>query len=370
MAAEAVRDELASLDLSSKEDSTALLPQHQQQQQSTGSFELEQGASPRQRRATPPEHPSESSANDPAEEEEAVELQPSGEDGGADKAVKAQGQAILENPEVMVKRADDSHNKVYHHVCVCTEDELGNACDQLEHFQEFSLDCEGVSLSRIGELTVLMIKPLRYLNGEYLEPIQGTCYVIDVLALGGRSSFNTEHGKRLKAILESDSKLKVTFDCRTDSDALWHQCGVLLTNVLDCQVFDQGCRLARGDAPPRRVGNRAPFVTGMARVAPRYLSRPAVEALRVHHAAPHKDDPDVWRKRPLTDEAIAYAAGDCHVIAHMVATMKEKNISEDLMSRVLKRSEQYVNMFRGLTYVVTFETNRTLVMTEVSLLDV
>jgi exonuclease 3'-5' domain-containing protein 1 len=61
--------------------------------------------------------------------------------------------------------------------------------------------------------------------------------LFDVLALGGAATFGTvELGTPLRALLESPDVIKVTFDCRADSDALFHQFQVRLTGVLDLQV--------------------------------------------------------------------------------------------------------------------------------------
>jgi hypothetical protein len=66
-------------------------------------------------------------------------------------------------------------------------------------------------------------------------------YVVDVLALGSREAFRSGLGK----LLESRDVLKVTLDCRTDSDALAHQFEVRLANVLDLQVLEQRHRTAK-----------------------------------------------------------------------------------------------------------------------------
>ena len=56
-------------------------------------------------------------------------------------------------------------------------------------------------------------------------------FVFDVVMLG---TTLFDHG--LRALLESTTIVKLFFDCRRDSDALYHQFGVQLHCVLDTQV--------------------------------------------------------------------------------------------------------------------------------------
>lgn len=96
--------------------------------------------------------------------------------------------------------------------------------------------------------------------------------MIDVQALGGRAAFCTTG---LGELLASRDVLKITFDCRADSDALYHQFGVRLGAVLDLQVYEQAVRLTNGSSLPERTGvSRAflPFVKGMSHMAQKYLS--------------------------------------------------------------------------------------------------
>ena len=55
--------------------------------------------------------------------------------------------------------------------------------------------------------------------------------LVDVSVMGARAF---EEG-RLRELLESTRVLKLVFDCRGDSDALYHQHSVKLRNVYDVQ---------------------------------------------------------------------------------------------------------------------------------------
>ena len=78
-----------------------------------------------------------------------------------------------------------------------------------------------MSLSRKGALTIITVAT------------EDKAYVLDVLKLG-QAVFSSGLGE----ILEDKSRKKLMFDCRQDSDALWHQFNVKLTGVLDLQLLE------------------------------------------------------------------------------------------------------------------------------------
>jgi len=84
-----------------------------------------------------------------------------------------------------------------------------------------AVDCEGVSLSRKGALTIITVAT------------EKKVYIFDVLKLG-KAVFRNGLGE----ILENKSREKPMFDCRGDSDALWHQFSVKLSGVLDLQLLE------------------------------------------------------------------------------------------------------------------------------------
>ena len=84
-----------------------------------------------------------------------------------------------------------------------------------------AVDCEGDTLSRKGALTIITVAT------------EEKVYIFDVLKLG-QLVFTSGLGE----ILEDKSREKLTFDCRQDSDALWHQFQVKLSGVLDLQLLE------------------------------------------------------------------------------------------------------------------------------------
>ena len=136
--------------------------------------------------------------------------------------------------------------------------------DDLAGAELVAFDTEGVDLSREGPLTIITLKRVQMDAPTRAAP----AFVIDVQDIGGVRALGP--GSRLRRLLESSMVTKLTFDCRTDSDALWHQFGVSLTNVLDLQVLEQGVRIHRGAPAPRRNGTFLPYVSGLSKVSARY----------------------------------------------------------------------------------------------------
>lgn len=96
---------------------------------------------------------------------------------------------------------------------------------------EIYLDAEGISLSRSGELSILIL----HIETATLSKT----YLIHVHLLGRRTFFTkTTNGRHtLKSLLEDNRLPKVLFDCRMDSDALFGQFGVLIGDVIDLQLM-------------------------------------------------------------------------------------------------------------------------------------
>ena len=56
------------------------------------------------------------------------------------------------------------------------------------------------------------------------------CYLFDVLEA------NKDAMQRMKLLLEDTAVVKVVHDCRLDSVALFHQKGIVMSNIFDTQV--------------------------------------------------------------------------------------------------------------------------------------
>lgn len=75
---------------------------------------------------------------------------------------------------------------------------------------------------------MLTLVGISFANVELLDS-ETTVFVVDVQTLGTRSFSRDIQG--LRDIIGSSSIMKVTFDCRGDSDALFHQFDVTLRGV-------------------------------------------------------------------------------------------------------------------------------------------
>ena len=111
----------------------------------------------------------------------------------------------------------------------------------LEEKEPVAVDFEGVDLCRAGKLCVVQ-----------LAPRAGSVLLVDVEVLG-EAAFGAG---RLRELLESPMVLKIGYDGRADSDALWHLHGTRLKNVWDVQVrcpWCSSCKPLQTQVPPTRA---------------------------------------------------------------------------------------------------------------------
>ena len=95
------------------------------------------------------------------------------------------------------------------------------------------VDLEGNDLSRNGTLSLVTV---------LVEP-RHTVHLIDVTTLGA-AAFTTPdaNGKTIQQIQESESVIKVFFDIRNDSDALFSLFGVRVAGIEDVQLMEVASR--------------------------------------------------------------------------------------------------------------------------------
>jgi hypothetical protein len=91
-------------------------------------------------------------------------------------------------------------------------------------------------------------------------------FFFDLISIG-RSIFSG--ATSLKDLLESRIIKKITFDCRNDSNTLYHQYGISLTNCLDLQVFQLGIKIVNGSYS---VFSGTPYLRGLRYVAAGHLT--------------------------------------------------------------------------------------------------
>jgi len=177
------------------------------------------------------------------------------------------------------------------------------AVQQLMCQTEIALDVEGVNLSRSGQISLVQIATA------------GAVYLFDITQLK-RSAFKPGRSEGLTALLENDAILKVIFDCRTDSDALFHQYDVTMKNTLDLQVFhafrefkfncDESTYLT---GLQKCLTLAAPHISGM---DVRLISTIKTNGRRLFQSS-YK----IWDSRPLPQELLTYAANDVKYLLPM-----------------------------------------------------
>ena len=220
---------------------------------------------------------------------------------------------------------------------------------KLERNTLLAVDCEGVSLSRKGALTVITVAT------------EEKAYIFDVLKLG-----QTVFSGGLSEILEDKSRKKLTFDCRQDSDALWHQFNVKLTGVLDLQLLEiiyrhESATASRPSSTKHvRRSQRTDEVVniyGFGRCLELYVQDQDLIRRKNTGSRLFKYDVETWKRRPLSDRLLEYCAVDTMGMFKLYDKMKDVYRREEARLRVA--SEKYVDYYRGRTErsFNTYETN-------------
>ncbi len=214
------------------------------------------------------------------------------------------------------------------------ESELEPCVEALKQAEYIAVDCEGVRMSRTGPVTVLQCAT------------RDRLYLIDVQSLG-EMCFGDRGAGGVRDVLESkDVPIKLMFDCRMDSDALFHQFDVRLENVMDAQVLDVATR--------RSLGKMIDRVSGIAKCTGTYLTsvETAVAAdLKVRvkklYAA---EESTLWAERPMTDDVRRYAALDVWLLIKLYEKMMFdlRDDTDDWVARAFKESARRVLAFREL----------------------
>ncbi|QKX62540.1 uncharacterized protein TRUGW13939_09701 [Talaromyces rugulosus] len=161
------------------------------------------------------------------------------------------------------------------------------------------MDLEGIQLGRHGSLSIMSL---------YLAP-KKRVYLIDIHKLGTEaiSTVNSK-GKSLKFILESSVILKVLFDVRHDSDALFSHYGIALDGIRDIQLMEIGTRKGPKD-----------FLAGLSKCVEKDSTISAAEkqAWELTKSTTRRlFDPafggryDIFNERPIQPMIVKYCAGD------------------------------------------------------------
>lgn len=239
--------------------------------------------------------------------------------------------------------------------------DLESAINELKKNNELAVDCEGVNIGRSGKLTLLQ-----------MGPKNSAVYLFDILKLGS-SAF--DYG--LKEILESQSIRKYAFDCRFDSDSLWHEYGVRLSNLYDMQLLEYLCRPKAGThfPPPRNLGSyKRPVIRGMNATVQKYVNSSQLSSLGCSNYSQIKQrekdlirfDETLWRYRPLSEGLMKYAASDIVMIWAMAEALERYVPLNGLVKdQVSLASERYAGVRRDHERVEEFYTRTPILQSEI-----
>ena len=221
---------------------------------------------------------------------------------------------------------------------IILKDAMAEIKQKMERKTLLAVDCEGVSLSRKGELTIITVAT------------EEKVYIFDVIKLG-QAVFSSGLGE----ILEDKSRKKLMFDCRQDSDALWHQFNVKLTGVLDLQLLDiihrrETTATRRFSKKYKRRSQRTDEVeniNGFRRCIEKHVHDEDFIKMKDRGSRLLKRDEEVWKKRPLPEDLIQYCIVDTMAMFKLYDKMKDINGGEEARLRVA--SERYADYYRSRT---------------------
>ncbi|KAK2624236.1 hypothetical protein QTJ16_006186 [Diplocarpon rosae] len=166
------------------------------------------------------------------------------------------------------------------------------------------IDIEGIDLSRNGSVSLLTI---------FYRPTK-TTYLLDVTTLAA-STFNTPSSTNaeitLRSIFENPQILKVFFDVRNDSDALFAHFSVALAGIVDLQLLELGSRKG-GLGRKRVVSGLARCIKSDASLTPEEKEAwGAIKEKGISLFVPEKGGRyEVFDERPLAEEIRAYCVQD------------------------------------------------------------
>lgn len=201
---------------------------------------------------------------------------------------------------------------------------VGPAVDELLESTRIAVDCEGVSLSRTGMLTLVQVAS------------NTSVYIFDIVA-GGRPLFDAG----LRRVLESPKCIKIMHDCRHDCDALEHQFDVRLAPVADTQISFSVLREVR-ELP---IGLPVSLRTLLKKFCG--VSEDNI-AIKDSVKAQMRENETFWLDRPISQAGLAYARFDVMYLIHLskILAIHITDADGGGWERILKESCKYSALFR------------------------
>lgn len=151
-----------------------------------------------------------------------------------------------------------------------------------------AVDCEGVHLGKGGYATLIQI-----------STVLKNVFVFDILTCPPIAHV-------IRPILESAKVTKVLHDCKSDTYAL-AQLNINLSSVFDTAVAHVVIQMQEDQ-------NKVPVVPSLNKVIELYASSSGTNGEKDNMKDVYRYQYDLWAQRPLTDEMLAYAAGDVYCL--------------------------------------------------------
>jgi len=207
---------------------------------------------------------------------------------------------------------------------ISTEEGYHVAIDLLQQYFSgynsniISLDLEGVHLSKHGPISLLHMY-----DGK-------ATFIFDVLQL---KDFLFKEDSFIRVLLTSTVVTKVMFDCRKDCEALYHQFGVKLDNVIDVQMAEIMYRYKLIKEVPK-------YFIGLTSAVEQYNILKGTESFEIYSGvrttAIGKYSPvrggrmEIWGDRPLDMDLLLYCAEDIKSIYRLYTKVFSKKLSYEV----------------------------------------
>ncbi|XP_013381440.1 piRNA biogenesis protein EXD1 [Lingula anatina] len=220
---------------------------------------------------------------------------------------------------------------------VDTQEDLESALKTLRSVRKegpnLAVDGEGDNYSRKGKLSLIAIATRDH------------AFLFDVLKLGA-----IVFDRGLREILEDPTREKLMFDCREDSDILWHQFRVKLDGVQDIQLLQiMHSKRDNPDISPinRRRGCVAfcEKVFSLMRCLEVYTHDVTSIEVKKSIGSTFPLSTHQWAIRPIPKNMIKYACVDVCTLFVLYDKMK---MGDEDMRRLKVASARYVDLKRSL----------------------
>ncbi|XP_038056125.1 piRNA biogenesis protein EXD1-like [Patiria miniata] len=237
--------------------------------------------------------------------------------------------ANLHSASLQGTRASPSEPGKLQYCLVSEEAEIQPALAKLrqrsEEYPFLAVDCEGEWLSRRGKLSIVSVATHSH------------TYLFDIKALGAKV-----FDEGLKELLEDPGREKLMFDCREDSDCLWHLYKVRLAKVVDLQLLEF---IRSGQTPSART-----HINGYRKCLAKYVGDMNLTRIKDEGASLMGEGGTEWMKRPLKEKLLKYAALDVQGFFLLYDKLKSTLNRAGAKTRLQLGSQRYLDLFRGKLY--------------------